>query len=277
MSDNLGLSQVAENQDNKETTLNTQAGQLDAALTDIVEISVTGASSPVALSSADSVRRMVLKFTGTHPGGTLNYTVPTNKKLYVVWNSGTGGAITLKTVSGSGVSVANDTVAVLFCDGTNVVSIVEPTASITSLDDIGDVNIDEYIAEHHQLVWDDASQEWVNLAIPYELGIFIPGVVDDNTRVFGFVFTRSVDFPSGLTGSEGHAFAAPAADDTWDIKKNGSKIGEVNFEAPYNEVSFTFGSAQSFADGDRLEIVSGYPADDTLADVALTLKGTRKS
>lgn len=277
MSNNLDLTQLSESQDNKETTINDQAAQLDAALTDIVGISVTGASSPVALSSANSVRRMVLKFTGTHPGGTLNYTVPTNKKLYVVWNSGTGGAITLKTVAGTGVSVANDTVAVLFCDGTNIVSIVEPTASITSLDDIGDVNIDEYIAEHHQLVWDDSAGEWVNAAIPYELGVFIPGTVEDNTRVFQFVFTRDVDFPASLTGSEGYAATAAAADDAWDINKNGSKVGEVNFDAPYNEVEFTFGSAQSFAAGDRLELVSGYPADDTLADVSITLKGTRKS
>jgi hypothetical protein len=68
MSNDLKLSQVAAAQ-NKEVTINDQAGQLDAGLTDKVDVALTDATSPLVLSDAQALRCMVLKLTGTHPGG----------------------------------------------------------------------------------------------------------------------------------------------------------------------------------------------------------------
>ena len=69
MSNNLELSQVAAAQNQKEVTINDQAGELDAGLTDKVDVALTGTTSPLALSDAQALRCMVLKLTGTHPGG----------------------------------------------------------------------------------------------------------------------------------------------------------------------------------------------------------------
>ena len=68
MSNNLELAQVAAAQNQKEVTINDQAGQLDAGLTDKVDVALTGTASPLTLSDAQALRCMVLKLTGTHPG-----------------------------------------------------------------------------------------------------------------------------------------------------------------------------------------------------------------
>ena len=47
MSNNLELSQVAPSQNDKEVTINDQAGQLDAGLTDKVDVVLTGTTSPL--------------------------------------------------------------------------------------------------------------------------------------------------------------------------------------------------------------------------------------
>ena len=65
---------------------------------------------------------MVLKLTGTHPGGAYQVHCPTNKKIYVVWNS-TAGAVTFKTVAGTGIPVNAGAVLILYCDGTNVIQL----------------------------------------------------------------------------------------------------------------------------------------------------------
>jgi hypothetical protein len=64
--------------------------QLDAGLTDKVDVSLTGTTSPLVLSDAQALRCMVLKLTGTHPGGAYEVHCPTNRKIYVVWNSTAG-------------------------------------------------------------------------------------------------------------------------------------------------------------------------------------------
>ena len=66
MSNNRALAQVAPSQNNKETTIDDQAGQLDAGLTDKVDVALTGTTSPLVLSDAQALRCIVLKLTGKH-------------------------------------------------------------------------------------------------------------------------------------------------------------------------------------------------------------------
>jgi hypothetical protein len=110
-------------------------GIADAGLTDKVDVSLTGTTSPLVLSDAQALRCMVLKLTGTHPGGTYEVHCPTNKKIYVVWN-GTAGDVTFKTVAGTGIVVNAGAVLILYCDGTDVIQLAGLVATI---DDIGDV------------------------------------------------------------------------------------------------------------------------------------------
>ena len=65
---------------------------------------------------------MVLKLTGTHPGGAYEVHCPANRKIYVVWNA-TAGDVTFKTVAGTGIPVNAGAVLILYCDGTNVIQL----------------------------------------------------------------------------------------------------------------------------------------------------------
>jgi hypothetical protein len=86
---------------------------------------VTFASGPVTLSLTDSnasqtARHMRLQLVGTS-GGPQNLIVPTFTKLYLISN-GCADTITVKTAAGTGVAVPSLSNALVFVDGTNVVS-----------------------------------------------------------------------------------------------------------------------------------------------------------
>jgi len=60
-----------------------------------------------------------------------------------------------------------------------------------------------------------------------------------------------------------------------DIQKNGSPIGTITFTNAGATATFALAGGASFAIGDRLEIINANPADATLADISLALKGIR--
>jgi len=75
-----------------------------------------------ANGTTSEARCAILECSGA-PGAAATVICPTASKIYIIKNSVTGGyAVTLKTSAGTGVSVANGSTALLYCDGTNVVS-----------------------------------------------------------------------------------------------------------------------------------------------------------
>jgi hypothetical protein len=122
----------------------------------------TATTSPLVLSDAQALRCMVLKLTGTHPGGAYQVHCPTNKKIYVVWNS-TAGDVTFKTVAGTGIVVNAGAFLILYCDGTNVIQLAGLVATIN---DIGDVVITA-AASGQMLRFNGSS--WVNEESPYDV------------------------------------------------------------------------------------------------------------
>ena len=117
---NLGLTHVAPGQSAKPTTVNGMADGLDEAIAGLTEkdCSVGGT---LTLSLAEW-SNMVLHLTGA-PGAGFNVVVPTNKKIYIVDNA-SGQTATVKTAAGTGIAVANGTVRILRCDGTNILVVV---------------------------------------------------------------------------------------------------------------------------------------------------------
>lgn len=121
---------------------------VNGGLTDLVDFSVAGTAS-ITMTAADytlsnnngatdEARAMVLNLAGS-PGAARNVICPAVSKVYIVYNNTTGGyAQTVKTASGTGVSVRNGTTAILRCDGTNVVSIItfDALSPITSEGDL---------------------------------------------------------------------------------------------------------------------------------------------
>jgi hypothetical protein len=115
--------------------------QVNTGLTALVDTSIAGTATitmttaDYTLSSnngaTDEARAMVLNLTGS-PGLARNVICPAVSKIYVVYNNTTGGfAQTLKTASGTGISVPNGSTAFLRCDGTNVVAALNYFGSLT--------------------------------------------------------------------------------------------------------------------------------------------------
>ena len=112
-------------------------------------------------------------------------------------------------------------------------------------------------------------------AEPYDFGSFFPGAPANDELLIRHVFTRSVVFPSGLTGSQGFLGVAATAQTDFDIRKNAGSVGTMRFAAAGTTATFIFASEQTFAPGDRLSLVAPATADATAADVSYTLAGTR--
>ena len=116
------------------TTTNTNLGTL-------LEQSISGYTTQAVATGTDTTiyipngatgiaRNMYLELTGTG-GASTNLIVPTNKKLYFIYNN-TAGAVTVKVSGQTGVSVPAGTKVSLVCNGTDVVSAVTYFASFSA-------------------------------------------------------------------------------------------------------------------------------------------------
>lgn len=111
---------------------------------------------------------------------------------------------------------------------------------------------------------------------PYDMAFYVSGVQPGNKVIFKFTFTRDVEFPDDFAGSDLHAGVAATAEFVYTVKKNGSDIGTITVAAAGTSGTFvTTGGATSFAANDVLELVTQTTADATLANVSITLSGTR--
>ena len=110
------------------TTTNTNLGTLiDQAIAGYTTTACTGGTDTITIPNGATgvARNMFLELTGTG-GGSL--VVPTNKKLYFIYNN-TAGAITVKVTTG--VSVPAGAKTVLVCNGTDIVVAANYLASLT--------------------------------------------------------------------------------------------------------------------------------------------------
>lgn len=184
------------------------AGELDSTwgtvfnqqFSDLVDTAIAGYSS-IAMSDADKTltaangtsdesRPMVLNFTGTLTAAR-NIIVPTVSKLTFVRNSTTGGfSLTVKTASGSGVSVPNGGSAVVFCDGTNVVS---PATAFPS-----GTTVNGFSAGYLDIPQNSQSADYTLVLADAGKHIYHPAA-DTTARSWTIPANSSVAFPVGTT------------------------------------------------------------------------------
>jgi len=288
MSDNLELPQVATNQNNKETTINDQAAKLDGALTDLAEIDLTGATSPLTLGKSDTLDALFLKLIGANPGAPFEVVVPDNKKAYAAWNT-SGEEVTVKTVGGTGVDVPHGKVRLVYCDGINVIDLA---GAVGALSDVGDVSVSG-LADNELLRRVAASGEWQNVTIATMLALASIGALSD------------VDL-SGIATGEGlfwdGAKLAPAAsggnvarllddtitadgvetDFTLSAEPDGTLLvfvdGLIQDEDDYSVVTTTLSFNSAPADGAHViayDVGSNSAAVRTPYDLAATIPGTQ--
>jgi hypothetical protein len=108
-----------------------------------------------------------------------------------------------------------------------------------------------------------------------DIALWYPGVPAASTTLLQFLADRAFTLPASLTGSQGFAGTVPTGSVTIDVRKNGTSQGSVNFAAATATSTFIFASAVAFAPGDRLTLVAPGTPDATLANLSVTLKGTR--
>jgi len=247
MSNNLGITQLTSNQNNKENTINNADGRIDAAMTEQLSNALTGASPTVTITTSQAQQAALFIFTtGTTPTGTATVNFPAIKRGFIrVRNEssipldfGISGQPATKPRVYSGT-----TSRTLYCDGTNV-----------RVADGGEA-----------------------LGQPFDLGVFFPSTMTDGQLIVRYVFTRDVDFPTNLSGSFAKAVSAATAQTDIDVQKNGGSIGTIRFAASGTVATFPSVTATAFAAGDILSLFAPTPADATLADVGFTLKGTRRA
>jgi len=105
---------------------------VDASISGTTTITVWGVGDYTLTANdgaVDEARRMFIVASGA-PGAAKNIICPAVSKLYFVTNSVSGGFdVTLKTATGTGVTVPNGTSMLLRCDGTDVVDAVTSLAS----------------------------------------------------------------------------------------------------------------------------------------------------
>ncbi len=108
------------------TTTNNNLGTLlEQAICGQAAVAVAGAIDYTLSNlngTTDEARQAILNVSGTLTAA-INVICPSVSKIYVVKNATTGGfAITVKTVAGTGISIANGETRFVYCDGTNVVN-----------------------------------------------------------------------------------------------------------------------------------------------------------
>lgn len=240
MSNNLTLTQLAANQASPEVPVNDAAGQVDAALTELLDFDLTGGDGNVTTLQ---FQRNVFFRAINATAAPRNITLPANRRGLILFESDVGNTKTVTLVRG--------TATVVMQPGRLYAVRLDGTSNGLFGRDIGGVNE------------------------PNDFHVFLRGVMVNSQLCLRQKATRAFTLPQNLTFSLASATANATASTTITLKKNGSSIGTIVFALGASTGTFTFSAAVSFAVGDVFTIEGPATADATLADVTLDLFGTR--
>lgn len=242
MSNNLNLTQVAEDQANAEVPINDKGGEIDAALTETVEIDLT---SDASVSSTDY--RRAIRLLVTTAGTSKKLTLPAVKRLLAVENQGGNGITLVKGTTE--LALADGNSAMIYTDGT--------TNGLTRISSGGGGG---------------GSGER-----PADLAVFMPGKPLDGATIMRFNVVREFTLPEDLVGSLFEAGVAATASSVFTINQNGSPIGTLTFAASGTVPTVSFSTAVDLEVGDVVTITAPTPQDATLADIGFNFLGSRAS
>lgn len=249
MSNNLDLDQLVAGQSDKETTVNTATGQLDAALTEAFTCDLSAGN--VTLTSTQFRRNIAFRADGVATSGRKIIIPASIKKLFIVENEATSShAIIVQkgTSPNTQVTVAVGEIAFLYADGT-------ATGLIGATFTGAGGGISEVMS----------------------VSAMVAGAPTASQKIAIFVFPFSADIASGATGSQCESLVSATAQTDFLVKKNGSTIGTIRWAISGTIATYVTFSATSFAAGDIMVIEAPVTPDATLADIAFSLKMTRTS
>lgn len=124
---NLNITHISASQAQKEVTANEAFDILDGAIGGLLTHEMSSDADYTLLTTGTPPyewQRMAIKITDSPTTLTAarNIVVPAEAKPYIFINA-TAQTLTLKTASGTGIGVATNKTALLYCDGTNVVRV----------------------------------------------------------------------------------------------------------------------------------------------------------
>lgn len=238
---NLGMVLMETAQVDKEVVLNDALGILDKVLAGTITHNMTSNADYTVNTTTDEHLNLAIRITDTSAYLTANKNIilPNNSQLHIAWNNmGNGYSLIFKTLSGTGITVADGEKKLVFSDGTNV----QFVAGLQSL---------EY---------------------PVDIFYFEAGTTTNSQLVFLYPITRQTEFPVNLSGSKVIANTAATASTVLSLTKNGTQFATITFAAAGTIATFVAAAATTLSPGDYLTLVAPATADTTLANIGFTFK-----
>lgn len=268
----LSMPQVAANQNQKETTINSALAILEAACNDNGAFNL--ATGNLSMVVADFTRHFHLVFSGQTAARTVTF--PATVRFFAVSNTGTFN-LTLKTSAAGGatLTVEPSKRVLVISNGTDLVAI---SAGIDLLASLSDVVGAADASAGQLLAFDGTSSTWGPVDSVCDVSFFAAGVPTANQVVHHYIFTRSARLFSDFNGSQAKAGVAATANSTFSVYKNGVLAGVLSIAAGATAVTFSTDTGSgstsvTFAPTDILTVKAQATPDATLADVVATLKG----
>lgn len=247
MSNNLDLDQLTTGQTDKETTVNTATGQIDAAITETLTCDLT--SGDVTLTATQFRRNQIFQASNVATSGRkINLPSTSIKRSFLVFNPASS-TNSIAVVKGStSINVGIGEIGIFYADGTTNGLLGGSLVAVTG-----------------------------TVAEAYSIGTSCVGKPATSEKLIVFAFPYSATLAASASGSQCVAQTAATAQTDFTLKKNGSSIGTIRFAAAGTVASYVSISSTTFAAGDVLTIEAPASQDATLADIGFSLKLTRTS
>lgn len=222
------------------TQLNIALTKIDAAVGEFKGVALT--ASPHVLLDAESYHAATINFTGS-PGITVTVEFPAGTgRPWRVINSTADDSLILLKVAGSLATPLN----------------LGPGSTVLVVSDETD------LLEGESRVYDISS--------------FYNGSPGNGEVIFKMRFARRVTFLENFAGSKGVPVTVADANADFDIKRNGVKVGIMQFGTGASTPNFSddLGGPITFEEDDVMDIQAPGSADATLANFGFTLAGVRE-
>lgn len=257
----LAITLLETGQTQKESTVNQGLEILGRAVAGLADLALT---TNYALSTAEA-RCAVLRTSGN--SAPLTVTVPASRQLRAVINTGTANVL-VGTATGVKVTVGAASSVLVWCDGTDCTVVGPSSAGRLPAGGTTGQRLVKASGSDYDAAW--ASD-------PFDVLLSVAGKPSAAEGLARWVFARTVTFPTNFAGSQASAGTPATAQTVFTLAKNGVQAGTVTFAAGAGTASFasTGGAVVTLAAGDVLTLTAPNPADATLADLAITLAGTR--
>lgn len=259
----LAIPEVATNQNQKETTINTAIAILEAAMNDNQSIDFSGGD--VTLTSTEFNRNFLIRCTGQTQARVMS--VPTNDRWFAVENAGAHNiTVDIDGQAFAGITVEPGKTMLLVSDGTTIISVSQGISDIFSL---SDVDGSQTPTTGQTLVWDGA--QFIAGDIPADIHVDFRGTPAGDEVIYRRRFARQVTIPINFDSSQAEAGVAATAQTDFDVQVNGSSIGTISFAAAATAATFTAASSTTINVNDVLTIVAPTTPDASLADLSIAL------